>query len=209
MGLAFGHCVCVCVCVRAIFSTLPPRSPSVLPQVCHSLASICRRPLVPTPVYPLPLSWSPFCQDEKILILMALRLFSFFFFFCNTTVVRWPFLHATRMQPSDRSAKSAHLHTHLHTLLHTHTHTLSGDRGLGSVWFFQLSPPLPPPWLPPLHPSSCGKRSRGTPVFSPHRPLLSSRHPAFPKTGVSQFMGLACWRVFGGGDFIGGGLEWR
>ena len=208
MGLAFGHCVCVCVCVRAIFSTLPPRSPSVLPQVCHSLASICRRPLAPTPVYPLPLSWSPFCQDEKILILMALRLFSFFFFFATQ---QW--CDGLSCMPHGCSlligALSRHIYTRTCTRFCTHTHTLSGDRGLGSVWFFQLSPPLPPPWLPPLHPSSCGKRSRGTPVFSPHRPLLSSRHPAFPKTGVSQFMGLACWRVFGGGDFIGGGLEWR
>ena len=124
MGLAFGHCVCVCVCVRAIFSTLPPRSPSVLPQVCHSLASICRRPLVPTPVYPLPLSWSPFCQDEKILILMALRLFSFFFFFATQ---QW--CDGLSCMPHGCSlligALSRHIYTRTCTRFCTHTHTHS------------------------------------------------------------------------------------
>ena len=170
--------VCVCVCVRAIFSTLPPRSPSVLPQVCHSLASICRRPLAPTPVYPLPLSWSPFCQDEKILILMALRLFSFFFFFCNTTVVRWPFLHATRMQPSDRSAKSAHLHTHLHTLLHTHTHTLRRSR----AWFRLVFPALPTP-TSTMAPSS-------PPVFLRETQLW---YPRLLPTPPSAFFSPSCF----------------
>lgn len=68
--------------------------------------------------------------------------------------MRWPFLHATRMQPSDRRAKSAHLHTHLHTLLHTHSHTDAGDQRLGFIWFHPplwLSPPLPPPWLLSAH----------------------------------------------------------
>lgn len=103
----------------------PPSSPNstmLLPSIATRRS--------PLPYGPLPLSSSPFHLHEKILILMALRLFFLFFlsfllllllFFCNTTVVRWPFLHATRMQPSDRRAKSAHLHTHLHTLLHTHT----------------------------------------------------------------------------------------
>lgn len=117
-------CVFVSLCVCSFFrptTNFPLYPPLILLFFCFHWHT----PLSPPPIYPLPLSFSPFCLDEKILILMALRLFFFFFF--DTTVVRWPFLHATRMQPSDRRAKSAHLHTHAlctrsctHTLSHTH-----------------------------------------------------------------------------------------
>lgn len=149
----WGWCLVLCVFMSPCACNFPPPHrqfpPPSSPNSAMLLPSVSTHPSPLPP--PLPLFSSPFHLDEKILIL---RLFFLFSFFCNTTVVRWPFLHATRMQPSDRRAKSAHLHTHLPMVLHTHSHTDAGDQRLGFVWFHPplwLSPPLPPPWLLSAH----------------------------------------------------------
>jgi len=144
-------CVCLCLCVRAIFSTLPPMSPPSSPRSAILLLPFAHT-RSPLPLFtPSPLSWSPFCLDEKILILMALRLFSFFFF----ATQQW--CDGLSYMPHGCSlligALSRHIYTRtLHMLLHTHTHTHTHSHSLrrSRAWFhlvFRLSPPLPPPWL--------------------------------------------------------------
>ena len=206
-------CVCLCLCVHAIFSTLPPMSPPSSPRSAILLLPFAHT-RSPLPLFtPPPLSWSPFCLDEKILILMALRLFFFF------ATQQW--CDGLSYMPHGCSlligALSRHiytrtshmlLHTHTHTThTHTHTPTVSGDRGLGSVWFSGS----PHPYL--HHGSSPPVFIRETqsryPRLLPTPPSAFFSPSCFPQNcGVSQFMGLACWRVFGGGDVIGGGLEW-
>ena len=184
-------CVCLCLCVHAIFSTLPPMSPPSSPRSAILLLPFAHT-RSPLPLFtPPPLSWSPFCLDEKILILMALRLFFFF------ATQQW--CDGLSYMPHGCSlligALSRHiytrtsqmlLNTHTHTT-HTHTHTLPQSQAIeGLVPFGFPALPTPTSTMAPLHQSSYGKRSHGTPVFSLHRPLLSSRHPAFPKTVVCR-----------------------
>lgn len=172
-------------------TNFPLYPPPILPCSCL----LFHTPLSPT-LPPLPLSSSPFHLDEKILILMALRLF--LSFFCNTTVVRWPLLHATRMQPSDRRAQSAHLYTHLHTLLHTHSYTDTGDQRLDFVWLrppFCLSPPLPPLWLlsTRLHTGNAVPLSTSSPhtaLFFLFTIILSRKLWCVAVHGISMLEGL-------------------
>ena len=171
-------CVCVCLCVSLCACNFfppyhqcpPPSSPRsaiLLLPFAHTLS--------PLPICtPSPLSWSPFCLDEKILILMALRLFSLFFF----ATQQW--CDGLSYMPHGCSlligALSRHIYTRTctrfctHTHTHTHSPTVSGDRGLGSVWFSSS----PHPYL--HHGSLLSTRLLAgnavtVPPFSPHTAL--------------------------------------
>ena len=87
------------------------------------------------------------------------------------------------MQPSDRSAKSAHLHTHLHTLLHTHTHThtLPQSQAIEGLVPFGF-PALPTP-TSTMAPSS-------PPVFLRE---TQSRYPRFLPTPPFAFFSPSCF----------------
>lgn len=134
---------------------------------------------------------------------MTMRLFFFFLSFRYTTVVRWPFLHATRMQPSDRRAESAHPHTQQHTLLHTHTfsHTQATKGLIAFGWFcclclfphFHLQP-----W--PLCPSLCGEHGKAVASSSCHRCCL-----LFYPFAIMLFKMLWCVAVHGISMLLGGG----
>lgn len=200
-------CVCVSVCVQ-FFSTPLPISPSVLPHSAMLLPSISIYPS-PHPISPFPLPSSPFHLDEKILILMALRLFFFFF-----ATQQW--CDGLSYMPHGCSFLIGGLSRHIYTRTCTRSctrilsHMDTGNQGLDFVWFpFPpwLSPPLPPPWLLSTHPHTGNAVTLST--SSPHT-LSSFFSPLFflESCGVSQFMGLACWRVFAGGDLMRGGLKW-
>ena len=147
----------------------------------------------PLPIRPLPLSSSPFHLDEKILILMALRLFFLFFSFLFFFLATQQWCDGLSYMPHGCSlligGLSRHICTRTCTRSCTHTHTHGHRRpraGFRLVSFPSVALPTPTSTMAPFHPSSYGQCSNVIHVSSPHCSLLSPRHYSFPKAVVCR-----------------------
>lgn len=193
--------VSLCACNFVHPTTSFPLHPSTaLPWSCLPFA--CS---VPSTLYPTPLPFSPFRLHEKILILMTMRL-SLSLFFCLFATQQW--CGGLSYMPHGCSlligGLSRHIHTRNGTRFCTHILSRAGDRGLDCVCLVLLPSPLPPASTS-SHGPFAHLHAGYTVMLQPHLLLAIAAVffflslLFFPKCcGVSQFMGLVCWRAFWG-----------